>query len=438
MPRTKNKIHSPYYMGAMAKYCDLAIGGHPSARPTGEEQAAWFAKHLRKKGEQGADWEVPGVESLKKVYCKMRRSPWSCSFDESTLNKVCGMIGKDVDFADFKTYEDFKKWMGEPPNGDENWLAIIARERIQQLFEETEKQKLLIRNAENTARSLTFDIEKIEQYFAVGNLSAVEANKYAKFQKKQLEQLEKLADFAIQEIATESFVKAFNTVFVYDSNKILTVTLTAKLWNFAWKIDQYLKGLVKPSPEMLRYMLDLKCNLMKTAGAMDKNEMAQQLNREFLELIEENAPRHTFDLSPLISYHLGNCIINPHFYHLNPEYCSSTDESTSQKSLSPFYYYLLGIIQYYRGRQFYTAAVQNLHHALKHWSKTELNKSVEAGHAYYLLSKIQQEMGYFVESMSLSEKASVILGNVAEMDTFIENHPVTAKKSAHNIEKEPR
>ncbi len=429
MPRTKNEIHSPYYMGAMAKYCDLAIGGHPSARPTGEEQAAWFAKHLRKKGEQSNDSEVPGLESLKKVYCKMRRSPWSCSFDESTLNKVCGMIGKDVEFADFETYEDFKKWIGEPPQGDENWLATIARERIQQLFEETEKQKLLIRNAENRARSLTFDIEKIEQYFAVGNLTALEANKYAKFQKKQLEQLEKLADFAIQEIATESFVKAFNTVFLYDSNKIFTITLTAKLWNFAWKIDQYLKGLVKPSAEMLRYMLDLKCNLMKTAGAMDKNEIAQQLNREFLELIEENPPRHAFDLSPLISYHLDNCIINPQFYHLNTEYGSNTDESISHKSLSPYYYYLLGIIQYYRGHPFYTAAVKNLQHALEHWSKTEVNKSVEAGHAYYLLSKIQQEMGYVVESITLSEKANVILCNVTEMDAFIENHPVSAQKN---------
>jgi tetratricopeptide (TPR) repeat protein len=161
---------------------------------------------------------------------------------------------------------------------------------------------------------------------------------------------------------------------------------------------------------------------------MDKNEVAQQLNREFLELIDENAPRHTFDLSPLISYHLGNCFINPHFYHLNPEYCANVDESISQKSLSPFYYYLLGIIQYYRGRQFYTAAVQNLHHALEHWNKSELNKSVEAGHAYYLLSKIQQEMGYFVESISLSEKANVILCNVVEMDISFENHPVSAKK----------
>lgn len=488
MPRTKNELHSPYYMGAMAKYCDLAIGGHPSARPSGEEQSAWFAKHLRKKGEMMADSEVPGVESLKKVYCKMRRSPWNCSFDESTLNKVCGMIGKDVDFADFSTYEGFKKWMGEPPKGDENWLAIIARERIQQLFEETEKQKLLLRNAENTARSLTFDIEKIEQYFAVNNLSLAEANKHAKLQRKQLEELEKLADFAIQEIATVSFVKSFNTVFVYDCNKILTVSLTSKLWPVAWKIDQYLTGVAKHSTEMLRHMLDLKCNLMKAAWATGKTEITKQLNNELLELIDENKQRNTLEMTPLFPYYFSyysySCCINPektaefcrfasqvqcppkeqqtyiwkslkctacvNMRQGNYEEAENTlarmrsecnqvfDDHASPKPMLAYYYYLLGSTHYYQGRQFYTKALQNLRQALDHWSKTELDISVEAGHAYFLLSEIEREAGHLAESISLSEKANAIFQQTAKTNACSFNYHETKRNIEQSIYKNRR
>lgn len=417
MPRTKNKKHSPFYMGAMAKYCDLAIGGHPSARPSGEEQTAWFAKHLRRKGEAMADTEVSGVESMKKVYCKMRRSPWNCSFDESTLNKVCGMIGNDVDFADFKTYADFKKWMGEPPKGDDNWLATIARERIQQLFEETQKQKMLIRNVDLMALSLTFDIEKIEHYFLVGNLSAAETNKHAKTQKKHLEELTKLTEFAMQEIAAESFLKVFNTVFVYDGSKLSIDTLTSKLWDIAWKIDRYLQETAKSGTNLIRHRLDLKCNLIKTAEAMGKNEIAQLLNRELFELIAENAPKNTFEVSPLISHHLSNCFINP---HVSTPIC---DELIPQKLLPALYYYLLGVIRYYQGRSFYPEAVHNLHRALEHRAQTEFNKSMEAAHAYYLLSRIQHEMGHVNESMTLSEKANAILRQAALMNNPSFNHP---------------
>jgi hypothetical protein len=407
MPRTKNKKHSPYYMGAMAKYCDLAIGGHPSARPSGEEQTAWFAKHLRKKGEIQADIEVSGVESLKKVYCKMRRSPWNCSFDESTLNKVCGMIGRDVEFADFSTYEDFKKWMGEPPKGDENWLATIARERIQQLFEETQKQKMLIRNADLMALSLTFDIEKIEHYFLVGNLSAAETNKHVKTQKKHLEELTKLTEFAMQEIATESFLKVFNTVFVYDGSKLTTDTLTSKLWDIAWKIDRYLQETAKPGTGLLRHRLDLKRNLTKTAAAMGQAEIAQQVNRELFELIAENTPKNTFEAPHLISHHLSNCFINPQLYHLPLEDTPVLEELASLKPQPPFYYYLLGVIRYYRGPSFYPEAVQNLHRALQHLTQTECSKSLEAAHAECLLSRIQHEMGYLSESIALSENQTM-------------------------------
>lgn len=438
MPRTKNKKHSPFYMGAMAKYCDLAIGGHPSARPSGEEQTAWFAKHLRRKGEAMADSEVSGVESMKKVYCKMRRSPWNCSFDDSTLDKVCGMIGRDVEFADFSTYHDFKKWMGEPPKGDDNWLATIARERIQQLFEETQKQKMLIRNADLAALSLTFDIEKTEHYFLVGNLSAAETNKHAKTQKKHLEELTKLTEFAMQEIATESFLKVFNTVFVYDGSKLSSDTLLSKLWDVAWKIDRHLQETAKPGTNLLRYRLNLKCNLTKTAEAMGRTEIAQQLNRELLEIIDENTPRNTFEVSPLISYHLSNCFINPHLYDLTPEDIPVLDELISPKPLPPFYHYLLGIIQYYRGRPFYPAAAQNLQRALEHRSHTEFNKSMEAAHAYCLLSRIQHEMGYFSEAKALSEKANAILQQAALLNNPSLNHREIAGESEQEINKNRR
>ncbi|AEI49052.1 tetratricopeptide repeat protein [Runella slithyformis] len=413
MPRNKNKKHSPYYMGAMAKYCDLAIGGHPSARPSGVEQTAWFAKHLRKTGEVPADTTVSGVESMKKVYCKMRRSPWNCSFDEATLTKVCGMIGRDVEFADFSTYDDFKKWMGEPPQGDENWLATIARDRIQQLFEETQKQKLLIRNADLTALSLTFDIEKIEHYFLVGNLSAAETHKHAKTQRKHLEELEKLTEFAMQEIATESFLKAFNTVFVYDARKLSNAALTSKLWDIAWKIDRYLPETEKRGIDLLRHRLTLKYNLLKAAEVLGKNEMVQQLNRELAELIDEHSP---FDVSALIAFHLGDYLISPHPYHSPPEYSPIPKELISPKSRPLFYYYLHGIIQFYQGRSFYPAAVQNLRRALEHLPQTEWDESLEAAHAYCLLSRIQYEMGHISESMALSEKATDILRQAVDRD----------------------
>ncbi len=488
MPRTKNELHSPYYMGAMAKYCDLAIGGHPSARPSGEEQASWFAKHLRKQGNTQADPDVPGVESLKKVYCKMRRSPWKCRFDESTLNKVCGMVGKDVDFADFSTYEGFKKWMGEPPQGDENWLAKIAGERIQQRFEETEKQKLLIRNAENLARSLTFDIEKIEQYFAVSDLAVQEAIKHEKLQKKQLEELEKLADFAIPEIATESFLKAFNTVFVYDCNKILTVSLTSKLWAVAWKVDQYLKGVARHSDEMLKHMLDLKCNLMKGAWATGKTAITQQLNDELWELIEENVRRNTLETTPLFpyyfSYYAYSCCIDPQktleFYRfarqvmcppkeqqtyiwkslkctacvkmrqgnfeeaeitlarMRSECALIFDDPSSPKPLLAYYYYLLGSTHYQQGRQRHTSAALYLHQALDYWSKTELDKSVEAGHTYFLLSEMEREAGHLSESIELSMKANNIFQQTAKTNACSFNYHETKKNIEQKIYKNRR
>lgn len=414
MPRTKNKKHSPYYMGAMAKYCDLAIGGHPSARPSGVEQSAWFAKHLRRKGEILADSAVSGVESMKKVYCKMRRAPWNCSFDESTLNKVCGMIGRDVEFADFSTYDDFKKWMGEPPQGDENWLATIARERIQQLFEETQKQKMLIRNADLTALSLTFDIEKIEHYFLVGNLSAAETNKHAKIQKKHLEELHKLTEFAMQEIVTESFLKAFNTVFVYDTRKLSNAALTSKLWDIAWKIDRYLRETEKTGTEMLRHRLCLKYNLIKTAEAPGKNEIAQQLNRELVELLDTNAPINPLDVFPLSISYPENGFNKLLISYLLPDHTPIPEELVSPSLVPPIYDYLLGIIQYYRGRSFYPAAVQHLHRALGYLAQTECNKSPEAAHAYCLLSRIQHEMGFISEPTALSEQASAFLRQEAE------------------------
>ena len=457
MPRTKNKTQSPYHMGLLAQLLVIAIKRNVDGTPTGKEQAAWFAKHLKEPGWRGPDERVPLVGSMIKVYRNICHYPTECSFAESTFDRVCEMLANDLDFVDFTDYAGFKSWAPAVPKGAEGMaLAAKGKLKIKEIYAQAEDQRRFGKGVGGRALSLMYSIQSTETYLSIGELTAGETEEQLQKQKYQITCLEALVTNHPEQIVVESFVRTFNAAFFYNYHWLTTAELTPKLWPVAWKMDQYLKNRVRCNDGMLKLMLDLKNNLMKVAWGIGKIPELQQLNKELLELIEESVRRNTLQTTPLYPYYLdyfgyGCCFDSQRpvqFYHFakevdcppkekevhiwrslkctactklrNKRYeeaedtlnqmhreCSSIfQDLVSSKNLLAYYYYLAGSSQYHQGK--HLQSIESLQRALDYWSNLELDESIEAGYAFYLLGEMERMAGHFVQSKQFAARAAAI------------------------------
>lgn len=456
MSRRKNPVHSAYYIGLLSKFFDLAIEGNPYSKPTDKALLSWFKKEISNSDNTGAT-----PEGAKKSYSKMRNCPWGCRFDVATLNELCKILAPSLPNTTFRDYQGFVKWAGNIPQGDDNELVKKAHFKVEEFYQQIEKQKNYPKNILGHALSLTFNILKIEEYFSLGEIPANDSAQQSALQKESIRELFELINTYPDQLVTESFLKVFNTVFVYDYSNVLSLRLTKKLWNGATQMAQYLKSIEQPSNEILRAMMELVANVMKAAWAAGEVEIARSFNTELAHLIEQNKKRNTLEPTQFFPYQEAfysyKCCFEPStideynrfsqeiicpvveqkMYVFKALKCTTCvalrqknyqeaakvltqirqecsivfEENRLSKSLLAFYHYLQGYTFYYQGSNYYTEAEQQLTIALNEWEKLKLSAIVEAGYAYSLLGEIQMQKGDTKKAEKFKQQAAKVFLN---------------------------
>ncbi|MEZ4901053.1 MAG: tetratricopeptide repeat protein [Spirosomataceae bacterium] len=465
MARKPNPTQSPYLMGILGQFVVEATRTQSDAMPSQKEKEAWLVRHLRP-GWKGHSTDVPLVGSMIKLIRRLMMNPTQCTFDIANLDRLCQMLGSHFEYTDFDSFSSFIKWVGDIPLGlNDDQLAQRGKDKAKKLHEQFLTQKKQNKDAAGRTFSLLFAIQENENSNSVGENSLEEAENRAEAEKNNIARLEELLAQCPSQVITENFLRQFNAAFFYGPYFVRNEKITPKLWQSAWIIDQYLEKETRLSDEMLWLRLDLKTNLMKISWALRKEEATQRLNRELLGLIEANKQRNCLEIKSLNPYYIDyygyGCCFDiqrfEEFQHFTEQVDGSTREKQVHrwrsfkctactklrcgqyeeventlaqmrtecniifedviytKSMWAFYHYFLGGSQFHRKN--YAQAAINLRLSLGFWEKLEIDNTLEAGYAYYLLSETERHLGQYIIAEQLLKKAKAI---------FAENKKINA------------
>ncbi|AYQ35717.1 hypothetical protein [Runella sp. SP2] len=436
MPRSQNPVHSAYYIGLLTNLYDWAIEGTLYSKPADKNLVEWFTVQIEKSRHLG---EVPPPQGAKKAFTTMRSKPAACNFDKRTLDRLCRVLACSLSVSHFSDFSSFVKWAGEVPQGisDESELLKIARTKVERYYQLYTLQNESPRDIVGHGNSLLFSIRQQEEFmfFSDGQLEPWQ-------QANAIQELFYLIKTYPEQFLTAYFLSAFNSIFVYDCSKVMTLSLTKKLYQGAAMMVDYLKSQEAVDEDISRVMLHLVLNVMKAAWAGGEVAITKEFNEELGRLIDKNKLENTLDSTELFryeaEYYAYRCCFEPSaiddyvrftravicpdierkkyiFKALKCTACVALRrddyESASRvlnqirqecdvlfeqnrlaKPLKAFYHYLSGRTFYCKGAEFFGEAVAELTMALDIWKSLRLDtRMIEGMHAYSLLMAIEQQ-----------------------------------------------